>query len=593
MPYKVVISVVDSDMIDNALLDQSEVEIVSEPVRAKWVAHQIALKHAVEAHSLKRIITFHSSIKAAAAFASDEPEGVGIHMPDFCRFHVSGMQPTAEREEHMRAFARVRQGIITNARCLTEGVDVPSVDMVAFMNPRRSRVDIVQAVGRAMRTAGPEKTCGYVLVPLFLEMRKGEAIDEALERSDFKEIAQVLNAMRENDEELSEIIQSLMIERGQMGGFDESRLADKLEVLGPQIKLIELTTAIRSELVEELGSAWDERYGQLVAYKQTFGDCNVPTKWEQNPFLGRWCSSQRMNYKIGKLAPDRVERLEQLGFVWFLRADAWEEMFETLAAYKKMKGDCFVSLDWRSQTSALGLWCGNQRAFYKMGQLKPERVKRLERLGFTWDPVSAEWEEMFAALTDFKRTHGNCDVPTSWDRNPSLKFWCGTQRAFFKSGQLAQDRVERLERIGFVWEPDASKWEEMFAALTDYNKRHGSCNVLYAPVDNSELWSWCNAQRMSYKANELAPDRARRLQQLGFVWRPRVTEWDEMFEALVQYKHAHGDCDVPPDWKLKPALRGWCTDQRLLYRARKLSPNGVERLVDIGFKLNVNEPKRK
>lgn len=120
-------------------------------MRAKWVAHQIALKRAEEEHALKRIITFHSSIKAAAAFASDESEGVGIHLPDFQRFHVLGVQPTAERDEHMREFARVQRGVITNARCLTERVDVPSVDMVAFMNPRRSRVDIVQAVGRAMR----------------------------------------------------------------------------------------------------------------------------------------------------------------------------------------------------------------------------------------------------------------------------------------------------------------------------------------------------------------------------------------------------------------------------------------------------------
>ena len=198
VPYKVVISVVDSEMIDNALMDQSEVAIEGEPVRAKWVAHQIALKRAVEEHDLKRLITFHSSIRAAAAFASDDSEGVGIHLPNFQRFHVSGAQPTAERDEHMREFSRVQRGVITNARCLTEGVDVPSVDMVAFMNPRRSRVDIVQAVGRAMRTAGEEKTCGYVLVPLFLEMRKGETFDEALERSDFDEIAQVLNAMREN-----------------------------------------------------------------------------------------------------------------------------------------------------------------------------------------------------------------------------------------------------------------------------------------------------------------------------------------------------------------------------------------------------------
>jgi hypothetical protein len=50
-------------MIDNALLDQSEVMIDGDPVLAKWVAHQVALKHAIKKHDLKRVITFHSSIK--------------------------------------------------------------------------------------------------------------------------------------------------------------------------------------------------------------------------------------------------------------------------------------------------------------------------------------------------------------------------------------------------------------------------------------------------------------------------------------------------------------------------------------------------
>jgi predicted helicase len=54
------------------------------------------------------------------------------------------------------------RAVVSNARCLTEGVDVPAVDMVAFLSPRRSRVDIVQATGRAMHRS-PGKTTGYVI----------------------------------------------------------------------------------------------------------------------------------------------------------------------------------------------------------------------------------------------------------------------------------------------------------------------------------------------------------------------------------------------------------------------------------------------
>ena len=66
--------------------------------------------------------------------------------------------------------------LISNARCLTEGVDVPAVDVVAFLSPRKSKVDIVQATGRAMRKADEVgKEFGYVLLPLFLPSRFPQA----------------------------------------------------------------------------------------------------------------------------------------------------------------------------------------------------------------------------------------------------------------------------------------------------------------------------------------------------------------------------------------------------------------------------------
>ena len=125
-----------------------------------------------------------------------------------------------------------------------QGVDVPAVDMVAFVAPRRSKIDIVQATGRAMRKAGPEKNFGYILMPLFLEQEEGETLEDALERSQFEEVAAVLNAMQEQDEDLAEIIREMKIEKGRVGGYDESRLTNKLVMIGPQIDLVELKRAI-------------------------------------------------------------------------------------------------------------------------------------------------------------------------------------------------------------------------------------------------------------------------------------------------------------------------------------------------------------
>ncbi len=649
VPYKVIISVVDSAMIDNALLDKSEVVINGVPVRAKWIAHQLALKHAVEEHDLKRIITFHTSIKAAAAFASDDSEGVGIHLPQFQRFHVSGAQPTAERDEHMREFAQVQRGVITNARCLTEGVDMPSVDVVAFMNPRRSRVDIVQAVGRAMRTSDDGKTCGYVLVPLFLESRQGETLAEAIERSHFDEIVQVLNAMRDNDDELSEIIQALSVDKGRTGGFDASRLHDKVEVLGPKIQLSELEASICTRLVEELGVTWDERYGQLKAYIEKHGNCNVPLRWQDNPKLGSWCNDQRKLFKENKLLADRTTRLEQLGFVWDPLAASWEGMFSALKIYKQTHGHCNVSiLD--PKNKELGQWVSEQRTTYTRDKLDKSRKSRLDDLGFVWDTRDEAWERRFSEMKEYKEKQGDCKVPFNWPTNRGLSRWVGTQRQQEKKGLLDSEKISRLTEIGFVW--DALRleegWQKNFSALSEFFRQVGHFNVPEKWPVQPELRGWINKQREAYKKGNLDEGRIARLAKLGFVWAPmdeswsilvadlvkfkekhghcnvrarenpklaesvaglrkqkkrerllperldqlnalgfvwdaRKAEWDEMFAALSDYKAIHGDCNVPAAWPENERLGRWVATQRSDKKSRRIGEEHVARLKTLEF----------
>ena len=94
--------------------------------------------------------------------------------------------------------------ILSNARCLTEGVDVPALDAILFLHPRNSQIDVVQAVGRVMRKA-PGKRMGYVILPVGIP--PGVPADEAL--SDNKRycvVWQILNALRSHDERLGAVI---------------------------------------------------------------------------------------------------------------------------------------------------------------------------------------------------------------------------------------------------------------------------------------------------------------------------------------------------------------------------------------------------
>lgn len=91
--------------------------------------------------------------------------------------------------------------IVTNAKCLTEGVDVPALDAVLFLEPKRSQIDVVQAVGRVMRRS-PGKACGYVVLPVVVPSGMRLDDDKVLSGSDFKVVWSVLKALRSHDERL-------------------------------------------------------------------------------------------------------------------------------------------------------------------------------------------------------------------------------------------------------------------------------------------------------------------------------------------------------------------------------------------------------
>jgi len=145
--YKVVISVVDGEEVNDFALKYGITLVNGDLIAAKWVANQIAIERSVEKIGARRIITFHSRVSTAKEFSSGASYGIRQYLPNFSVFHVNGSQHSSERKQIIRAFREAEKALITNARCLTEGIDVPAVDTVAFIDPRHSKIDI--EIGRA------------------------------------------------------------------------------------------------------------------------------------------------------------------------------------------------------------------------------------------------------------------------------------------------------------------------------------------------------------------------------------------------------------------------------------------------------------
>ena len=130
--------------------------------------------------------------------------------------HVDGGMGSTVREEKLDWLKHANQNkkecrVLNNVRCLSEGVDVPSLDAIMFLSSRNSQVDVVQSVGRVMRRAEGKKF-GYIIIPVLVPGDKNA--DEILDTSDdFKIVWSVLNALRAHDDRFNATINKIELNK--------------------------------------------------------------------------------------------------------------------------------------------------------------------------------------------------------------------------------------------------------------------------------------------------------------------------------------------------------------------------------------------
>jgi superfamily II DNA or RNA helicase len=587
--YKVIISVITSDQVNDEVLSKGLVRVEGDEVVARQVANQIALRDAVAQYGVGKVFTFHSTVKSAASFVADGNEGVLTHLPEFEAYHVSGAMPTAHRERLLTDFKRSERALMSNARCLTEGVDVPAVDMVAFLSPKKSKVDIVQAIGRAMRKSKGKET-GYVLIPLYLEQKAGESLEEAVARTNFEEVWDILQSLKEQDEVLADLIRDMAEAKGRGKGEKENPLAERIDFVGPVLSLETLRDSITARTLERLESSWDVNLGKLVKFKEEHGHCRVPLSFKEDPTLARWVGSQRIFYSKGKLSLDRIARLKNLDFEWDPYASDWEFNFSKLQTFKTENSHCRVSYGYAADIQ-LSRWVATQRRFYSKGKLSSDRIARLEALGFQWGVPYLDWDQSYSKLEDFKNKYGHCRVSQSYkiDDFP-LGWWVTSQRRACHNKnrkKLSPDRIMRLESLGFEWDPFASDWELNFAKLQEFKAANGHCRIFKSFKDDPSLGLWVGTQRRFYSNGRLSQDRIARLEAIGFEWDPYASDWELNFSKLEVFKKTTGHCRVPWQYKADVQLGRWVQVQRRGFSKRKLSQDRIARLEAIGFEWKI------
>ncbi|MEE2845109.1 MAG: Helicase associated domain protein [Gemmatimonadota bacterium] len=457
-----VVGVDDSDIAD-AIQERAFLKIDSSEINGEELAAHIAIHRAMKKRGTRRMITFHSRIKQAQTFSKNVPlvkewlrKNRRLHAPKVWGDAVSGEMPVVQRERVLARFDALDDGecgIVSNARCLGEGVDVPTIDGISFVQPKRSPIDIVQAVGRAIRKSKKKEGTSTIILPVPI-LGTADPTD-TIKSSAFETVWRVLEALRAHDDVLAESLDELRTKLGARRG-GKIRLP-KLILDLPRSVNAAFNDAIRLQVLRHSTETFWEGLGYLKAYKTEHGDCRVPAifRTEDGFTLGTWVVHRRGEYKNERLISDRIDALNKLGFIWDLFEDDYQRGLDYLKAYKAEHGDCRVPDGFTTEDGfTLGRWVANRRSDYQIERLTPDRIDALNKLGFIWDPIEEVFQEGLRHLKAYKAEHGDCRVPYGFTTEDGFRLgrWVSHKRTDYKVGRVTQDRIDALNAVGFIWD---------------------------------------------------------------------------------------------------------------------------------------------
>ena len=278
---------------------------------SKKVLGDEGLIKATDPSPMRRAVAFCSKIEASKETAriftdcqddyiKDLTDAEQKEMVDVVAHHVDGKMSATKRDSELMWLKGQPDNpmecrMLTNARCLSEGVDVPSLDAVIFVSPKNSQVDVVQSVGRVMRRSEGKKY-GYIIIPVIIpEDIEG---DEVLEKhANFKVVWTVLNALRAHDDRFNAEVNKIELSKkkpkhiifGGVGRSDDDSTATGLE---------EKKESAAQKLAEQLSMQFEEL--QNVFYAKLVTKVGTKRYWEL------WAKD------IAKIAEEHIERIKTL-----------------------------------------------------------------------------------------------------------------------------------------------------------------------------------------------------------------------------------------------------------------------------------------
>ncbi|MGW7444976.1 Helicase associated domain protein [Kitasatospora sp. NPDC054795] len=463
------------------------------------LALQIAVLRAVADLGLRRVITFHSRVSAAREFAGSLLEASELledaERPE--RIWAKAVAGIDRLKDRRAAFADFKAhtgedgeecGILCNSRLLTEGIDVAAVDAICFADPKSSVIDIVQAVGRALRQSYREGKVSWVIIPVYLPTPEvgddtatahpaevhdaGEAVkaeaDAEIEASSFRTIWRVLRALAAHDARVVGRITELRGARSQgtahttaakpaEGEATEAGEGEQQPVpVGSPIEWLRINAkqhaakilqTVKLRAFNPRAVEWQRMHAVAARFHIEHGHLD-PTDKTKHAELISWLTRQRHLNGQHLLDAARVSELDALGMIWSKNANAWERGYAYAVAFHRQHGHLAIPATAKLDDYAVGAWMRRQR---KADNLTGDQVAKLDALDELWR-LEPDWNRSYRRLLAYLAAGGTLDGPanrTGGEADPTFRpgTWLRKQAGARTEGKLTDHQAALLDAL--------------------------------------------------------------------------------------------------------------------------------------------------
>lgn len=263
----------------------------------------------------------------------------------------------------------------------------------------------------------------------------------------------------------------------------------------------------------------------------------------------------------------------------------WNANFKLVKEFKK-KFNRLPKHKEKYKGVAIGNWTNNQQYYFRRGALSNTHIRKLESIGLNLGRLQRQWNAKFELLKEFINEFNRFPKQSEHYKGIAIGIWTSDQKQYFKKGKLSEERIQKLESIGFTASNSfKEQWEYKFELLKEFKEEFGKFPAKYTVYKGIQIGQWIHNQRQKFMSNTLEKEQIEKLESTGIRLHTTNMEamWNSKFELVKEFKEEFGRLPNSKESYKGIELGKWLFKHRYIYKDNKLPEERLRKLESIGF----------